>query len=122
MKRLFIIVLCLLVGSVSTITFGAEGGEKGASSKAYEHASEKSVFNRMGDWFSTIGKSDEEKKTILEERRAKRAMKRAEKEAKKAEKETRKAKKETEKDAKELQKEAKKSQKSGSKGKKGKNK
>ncbi len=122
MKKLFVIVLCLLVGLAPTITFAAESGKKGAGSKAYEHASENSVFNRVGDWFSTVGKTDEEKETILEERRAKRAMKRAEKETKKAEKEVRKGEKATNKETKKLKKGLGENQKSNSKGGKGKNK
>lgn len=66
--------------------------EKGASAKAYEHASEESIFNRIGDWFATVGKSPEEKEKILMERKAERAAKRAEKEAKKAQKEAEEAK------------------------------
>jgi hypothetical protein len=50
--------------------------------KAYEHASEKSAFNRVGDWFATLGKSDEEKQRIIAEREAQRAVRRAEKELK----------------------------------------
>jgi len=80
--------------------FCGDEGTKGASSKAYEHASENSIFNRVSDWFATVGKSDEEKAKILAERRAKRAAKQTEKEAKKAEKEARKAQKEVEKKAK----------------------
>ena len=55
--------------------------------KAYEHASEKAAFNRAGDWFATLGKSDEEKAKIIAERDAKRAAKQAEREAKKLQKE-----------------------------------
>ena len=52
------------------------------SQKAYEHASEKSAFNRAGDWFATVGKPEEEKAQIIAERDAQRAVKHAEKEAK----------------------------------------
>jgi len=82
--------------------------KKGASPAAYEHASDQAIFNRVGDWFATIGKSPEEKEAILAERRAKRAAEKAEKEAEKAkkqtEKETRAAKKEAEGKKKELEK------------------
>ncbi|PIQ89668.1 MAG: hypothetical protein COV72_01780 [Candidatus Omnitrophica bacterium CG11_big_fil_rev_8_21_14_0_20_42_13] len=64
-----------------------EEAKKGASEKAYEHASDKAVFNRVSDWFATIGKSGEEKEKILAERKAERAAKRVEKELKRAEKE-----------------------------------
>jgi hypothetical protein len=56
------------------------------SQKAYEHASEKSAFNRVGDWFATRGKSDEEKAKIIAERDAQRAVKHVEKEAKRLQK------------------------------------
>ncbi len=75
-------VVLLLMGT--NAAFAARGGEKGASKEAYEHASEQSIFNRMGDWFATIGKSKEEKLRIREERRAERARKRAEKEEERA--------------------------------------
>jgi len=82
MKRLAVILLLTLItGPV----FAAKGGEKGASTQAYEHASEQSIFNRVSDWFVTIGKSEEEKAKILAERKAKRAQKQAEKELEKAE-------------------------------------
>ena len=81
----FLVFLFLVIGMPA---FTAEKGEKGASSKAYEHASEQSIFNRVGDWFATVGKSPEEKEKILQERQAKRAAKRAEQEAKKAKEKT----------------------------------
>jgi len=90
------LVSVFLIGSMS-LCF-AQKGQKGASEKAYEHASEEAIFNRVGDWFATVGKSPEEKETIIAERKAKR-------EAKRAEKEARKAQKEAEKEQKRLQKE-----------------
>ena len=63
--------------------FAAEKGQKGASSQAYEHASDQAIFNRVSDWFATIGKSKEEKEAIIAERKAKRAQKRTEKELRK---------------------------------------
>ena len=83
-----LVILSLLAGQ------SAAFARKGASEKAYEHASDEAVFNRIGDWFATIGKSDEEKKKIIAERKAKRAAKRTEKEAMKAQKEMEKKKKE----------------------------
>ena len=64
--------------------------ERGASPKAFEHASDQSIFNRVNDWFATVGKSDDEKRMIRAERKAKRAAKRMEKEARKAGKKTEK--------------------------------
>lgn len=84
MKKAGIIVVVLLLALVSKLVFAAEGGKKGASARAYERASEQAIFHRVSDWFSTIGKSAEEKAKILEERRAERAARKAEKEAEKA--------------------------------------
>ena len=90
MRKIIVLflVLAFLAGSMS-LCF-AQMGQKGASEKAYEHASEEAIFNRVGDWFATIGKSPEEKEAIIAERKAKRAAKRAEKEARKAQKEAEK--------------------------------
>ena len=110
MKKIsLLLILCLLALNMPAVQiFAAEGGKKGASEKALERASEDSVFNRMGDWFATIGKSDEEKAAIKAERREKRRIKRekkrAEKEAKRAEKETKKAQKDAKKGAGKLKK------------------
>ena len=74
MKQTFIIAVALLLLTLAVRpVFAAEGGEKGASAKAYEHASEQSIFNRVNDWFATIGKSPEEKASILQERKMERA-------------------------------------------------
>lgn len=61
-------------------------GSRGASSRAYERASDRSIFNRIGDWFATTGKSEEEKQVILQQRQERRAAARAEKEMRKKEK------------------------------------
>lgn len=106
MKKLILVTLVLSLVLVSGLAFAARGGVKGADEKAYEHASDNAIFNRIGDWFATRGKSKEAKEAIIEERKAKRAQKRAEKEARKAQKatdkEARKIKKETIKAGKEL--------------------
>ncbi len=54
---------------------------RGASQTAREQASGRAIFNRITDWFSTLGRSEEEKKRILEERKARRLKKQAEREA-----------------------------------------
>jgi hypothetical protein len=79
--------------------------KKGASPQAYEHASDRAIFNRVSDWFATVGKSQQEKEQLLEERKARRAAKRAEREARKAQK---KADKESKKTQKELEQEGRK--------------
>lgn len=83
MKKLILVLVALAFLTISVPGFAAEGGQKGASSKAKEQASEQSIFNRVGDWFATVGKSEEEKEKILKERKQERAQEKA---ARKAEK------------------------------------
>ena len=87
MKQAFIIAVALLLSLAVGPVFAAEGGEKGAGSKAYEHASGQAIFNRLGDWFATVGKSPEEKAGILQERKKERGKNRAEKQVREAQKE-----------------------------------
>ncbi|MBN2121221.1 MAG: hypothetical protein JW734_09250 [Candidatus Omnitrophica bacterium] len=94
MKKSIIILVLVSFALACNVGFAKEKTSKGASESAYEHASPQAVFNRISDWFSTVGKSEEEKEKILAERKAKRAAKRAEEEAKKAQKELEKKKKE----------------------------
>ena len=49
---------------------------QGASATAYEHASDEAIFYRVGDWFATLGKSNEEKQAAIAERRTRRLVKR----------------------------------------------
>lgn len=79
-KRHLVLVLVFMM---SGYALAAPQGEKGASEQAYEHASDNAVFNRVSDWFATVGKNKEEKDKILAQRKAKRAAQRAEKEAQK---------------------------------------
>ena len=81
MKRVFVGFLFVMMIGVSP-AFAAKDG-KGASDQAYEHANENAVFNQVGDWFATVGKSDEEKARIKAQRKAERKVKHAEKKAKK---------------------------------------
>ncbi len=76
------VVYVLLLGLVPA--HAGDAGTQGASSKAYEKASDQSIFNRVGDWFSTVGKSDEEKEVILQKRGEMRAARQAERKARKA--------------------------------------
>ena len=39
---------------------------------AYQEVAKDSFFERLGDWFATLGKSDSEKARIIAERRSKR--------------------------------------------------
>jgi len=99
MKRIVAVMLILCLVIACTPAFAARGSRRGASAQAYEHASDEAIFNRVGDWFATRGKSEEEKAKILTERKAKRAAKRAEKEAKKTQKEAEKKIKKSQKKA-----------------------
>jgi FKBP-type peptidyl-prolyl cis-trans isomerase len=100
MKKFIAVLIALLLLSAPVVSFAAPEGEKGASATAYEHASDQSVFNRVSDWFATVGKSDEEKERIMVERRAKRTAERAQKEAEKQAKQLEKEKAAIEKEAK----------------------
>lgn len=84
MRKIALLMVVVLMVATPTAFAAKEG--KGASEKAKEHASEKAIFNRVGDWFSTIGKSDEEKEAARVEKEARKEAKKAEKEAKKVEK------------------------------------
>ena len=88
MKRLTAIAIIILFFLSVMPAFAQVSDREGTtpsprpSQKAYEQASEKSAFNRAGDWFATVGKSSEEKEKIIAERDAKKAAKQAEIEAK----------------------------------------
>ena len=101
MKKWIVLVLALAVIIIASPSFAAEGGTKGASAQAYEHASDNAIFNRVGDWFATRGKSEEEKNVIMAERRAKRATERVQKELEKRNKELAKETKKAQKTAQE---------------------
>jgi len=97
MKRIVALMVVLALALTVMPAFAAKGGTRGASQQAYDNASDKAVFNRVGDWFATRGKSPEQRQAIIAERDAKRAAKKAEKEAKKLEKQTQKEAKRLEK-------------------------
>jgi len=78
--------MLIVVFAIGTIPAYAQSGRKGASATAMEKASDEAVFHRVGDWFATIGKSPDEKKAIIAQRKADRAAKRAQKKAEKAKK------------------------------------
>lgn len=58
-----------------------EARTRGASQTAQEQASDRAIFNRVTDWFATVGRSEEEKEQILEERKSRRLERQAEREA-----------------------------------------
>ncbi len=80
------LVLLGMIMFLAVPAFAQEADLKGASEQAYENASDKAVFNRVSDWFSTVGKSEEEKEQVLAERKAVRAEKRERKELRKVQK------------------------------------
>lgn len=84
MRNCCIIMVSLLIAGWFPGVSAQEQADKGASPQAYEHASDQAIFNRIGDWFATRGKSEEEKAKIISERKMKRETQRAEKEAQKA--------------------------------------
>ena len=84
MKTMKLIALSLLFSLVCSSALADYTKDKGASEMAFDRASLESIFHRVGDWFATVGKSDSEKRSILTERRAKRAMKKMGKDAEKA--------------------------------------
>jgi hypothetical protein len=97
MKTGRIVMGMLLAGLISSSApvLAADGGQSGASASAYQHASDQAVFNRIGDWFATLGKSGSEKDSILIQRRTSRAARRTQRtiehQAKQAEKGLREA-------------------------------
>ena len=101
MKKLIILISLACLVFAAHPGFAARGGKRGADQKAYEHASGNAMFNRVGDWFATRGKSREQKKAMIEERKIRRAeiraMKKREEEAKKEQKRLRKTERKTEK-------------------------
>jgi hypothetical protein len=104
MRKVIAVVLILSFFVIYAPVFAREEGVKSAATKAYEHASDESIFNRVSDWFATLGKSDQEKTQILAERKAKRAAEKAAKAAKKAKKQAAKEAKEAAKKAEEKKK------------------
>ncbi|NQT32049.1 MAG: hypothetical protein HQ594_00065 [Candidatus Omnitrophica bacterium] len=99
MKKL-IVLLMVFVFVAGTVPAFAARDIKGASPKAYGQASDEAVFNRVGDWFATVGKSDEEKQAIIAQRKVERAKKKAMKEAEKKKKQMEKQAKKSQKQAK----------------------
>jgi len=78
-------ILILSLTLIGMPAFAAQG-RRGASDRAYQQASDESVFVRAGDWFATRGKTAEEKKAVLAERKTKRAKARMQKEVEKKKK------------------------------------
>ena len=100
MRKFLLLGILMAVVLFAVPVRAQEETTKGASEQARERANDNAIFNRVPDWFATVGKSDEEKEKILAERRAEREAKRLEKEAGKlqreAEQEARKAQKQLE--------------------------
>lgn len=100
-KKLILLGVMLVVLFSFTSAFAEGKGYKGANQQAIENANENAIFNRVSDWFATIGKSPVDKARIKAERKAARAEKMAQKEAEKAKKEKKEKREKKEKKAKE---------------------
>jgi Skp family chaperone for outer membrane proteins len=98
MKKLSALIIVSLF-ALTSLAIAAPEGEQGAADEALKCANDQAVFNRIPDWFATVGKSAEEKEKIMAEKKALRTQKRADKEAKKAEKQARKEAQKAEKEA-----------------------
>ncbi len=90
MKKVVIVGVVFSVILSSGFVQVGEVEARGASQTAREQASERAIFNRITDWFATVGRSEEEKEKILEERRTRRLEKQAEREARQKQVEERK--------------------------------
>jgi len=81
MKKLITLILvvsfALCAPAITSVTWAASS----ASELAHDN-----VVDKVGDWFATRGKTENERKAILAERKTDRIAKRAEKQAKKAKK------------------------------------
>lgn len=91
MKKLVLMGMALVLLSFFGLAQAQVEKARGASQKAQERASDQAIFNRVSDWFATVGRPQEEKERILQERQARRAEREAEIAAKKAQAEARKA-------------------------------
>lgn len=85
MKKLITLILvlsfALCAPALTPVTWAASD----ASELAHDN-----VADKVGDWFATRGKTEQERKAILAERKTDRVAKRAEKQAKKAKKQAEK--------------------------------
>lgn len=92
MKKLITLVLVLAFALSTPVFTPVTWAASDASELAHDN-----VIDKVGDWWATKGKADQEKQAILAERKTARVAKRAEKQAakakKQAEKETKKAQK-----------------------------
>jgi regulator of protease activity HflC (stomatin/prohibitin superfamily) len=98
MKKVIALVLALSF-ALTVPAFAQMKDIKGPSAQALAKASDDSVVDKVGDWFATRGKSDQEKQAILMQRRGART---AEKAQKQAEKKAREMKKQADKAGKDM--------------------
>lgn len=78
------IVTLLVVFAMVLSVFSVCEAQRGGSEQS--KLAKDSVVDKVGDWFATRGKTPEEAKAIIADRKAERALKRAQKEAEKAKK------------------------------------
>jgi len=72
-KQMAVISAMIAVSaSLSAAPAHAQTSGQAASPAAQQQLGQASFFERVGDWFATVGKSSGEKQVILAERRAKR--------------------------------------------------
>ena len=90
MKKIAVIFLVAVFVASGSYGFAENKSAKGASQKAMDNAGDRAIFNRLSDWFATIGKSEEEKEKIVAERQAKRSGEQAKKKAESAAKQAQK--------------------------------
>lgn len=83
MKRLLLCVIVVSFVLTSSVSFAAMPWQKDTK-VSLENVTKDSVIDKVGDWFATRGKTDDEKQAILAQRRTQRASEKAQAEAAKA--------------------------------------
>ena len=79
MKKLLTLLLVLSFALTAPIVTPVTWAASDASAIAHDN-----VVDKVGDWFATRGKTEQERKAILAQRKSDRIAKRAEKQARKA--------------------------------------
>ena len=79
--RNFFIVLLVLSFALTAPVFAAQDAGVGAIAKSADKASQDTWIDQAGDWFATLGKSEEDREFIITQRRADRFAQRVQTEA-----------------------------------------
>lgn len=85
------ILLAVISLLVAAPVFAQQRDVRGPSARAYEKASERSIIHRAGDFFATVGRSQEEKDQIISKRSMERARRQAERKSREMKKQAEKA-------------------------------